>query len=105
MLRVLNPNRVRRGEGTTHMKLPKEMVTSGFDTMGIAVAVWLCILPFVGLLLIPIIGISAAIAVVLLLLVGLLALCWGRCLMFVARSYVNKRRKRFVYPISEQKGI
>ncbi len=78
------------------MKPPKELVTSGFDTMGIVLAVWLCALPFVGLLFTPVLGISTTIALAVVLLIFMLALCWGRCMMFIGRTIVNSRHRHSV---------
>lgn len=78
------------------MKPPKELVTSSFDAMGIALVVWLCTLPFVSLLFTPVFGISATIALAFVLLVVLLALCWGRCMMFLGRAFPKSRRQHSV---------
>jgi hypothetical protein len=82
------------------MKLPKEIITSGFDATGIALAVWCCALPFVGLVLTPVIGVQSAIAVALVLLVALVAMCWRRCIATALHLYREERRKRYMVPIS-----
>jgi len=82
------------------MKPPKELVTSGFDTMGIVLAVWLCTLPFVGLLFTPVLGISTTIVLAIVLLVLMLALCWGRCMMFIGRALLDSRHQHSVERVS-----
>jgi hypothetical protein len=74
------------------------MFTSGFDATGIALAVWCCALPFVGLVLTPVIGVQSAITVALLLLIALIAVCWRRCIATVLHLYREERHKRHTVP-------
>ncbi len=50
-----------------------------FDTMVLALAVWLCSLPLVALIVIPLFGLKVAGIVALGLFFVALALCWGIC--------------------------
>ncbi len=52
----------------------------GGSTMSMALMVWLCALPFVFLLVAPLLGLRAAVTAALLMLVGISALCVGVCL-------------------------
>ncbi len=45
----------------------------------LALAVWACTLPFIGLVFIPVVGLGVAATVALVALVVLLAICWAVC--------------------------
>jgi len=45
----------------------------------LALAVWACTLPFIGLLILPTLGLGVAATVALIVLVLLLAICWAVC--------------------------
>ena len=49
------------------------------DEMAIALAVWLCSLPLVGFLFLPRIGLQGAGIAAVLVLIGLMVVCWGAC--------------------------
>jgi len=49
------------------------------DEMALALAVWLCSLPLVALIVIPLFGLNAAGLVALALLFVAMAMCWGAC--------------------------
>ncbi len=49
------------------------------DEMLLAFAVWLCALPLVGLILIPLFGFQVAGLTALMLLFIFAAICWGVC--------------------------
>jgi hypothetical protein len=49
------------------------------DEMLLALVLWLCSLPLVGLLVIPFFGLPMAGVVALGLLIVALAICWGVC--------------------------
>ena len=49
------------------------------EEMAQAVILWLCSLPAVALVIIPVLGVQAGIVAALSLLVGAMAICWGRC--------------------------
>ncbi len=68
------------------MKLPYarkgdlEPVEGRFETMVLALAVWLCTLPLVGLLVLPFFGLKAASLIALGLLFVALTACWLICI-------------------------
>lgn len=45
----------------------------------LALAVWACTLPFIGLLIVPTLGLGLATTVAAVVLVLLLAICWAVC--------------------------
>ncbi|MEK7326795.1 MAG: hypothetical protein AAB217_16245 [Chloroflexota bacterium] len=49
------------------------------DEMLLAFAIWLCALPLVGLILIPLFGFQVAGLTALMLLFIFVAICWGGC--------------------------
>ncbi len=49
------------------------------DEMALALAVWLCSLPLVALVVIPLFGPSVAGVVALALFLVAMAVCWGIC--------------------------
>ena len=46
------------------------------DTMSIVFAAWICVLPFVLLVLLPIVGLTSALISVFMLVIAMLAMCW-----------------------------
>lgn len=50
-----------------------------FDEVALALMVWLCTLPLVGLIVIPLFGLKVAGVVALALLVVVVIICWGIC--------------------------
>lgn len=54
-------------------------LTAQEDTMALALVLWLCALPLVGLIVVPVFGFRAAAIVALFLLLASLAVCWGIC--------------------------
>jgi hypothetical protein len=72
------------------MKWPKSFQMPGLDTMGLVLAVWICILPFVGLLVAPIFGAQTAITVAIASLIAMLILCWGRCILNIIRLCIGR---------------
>jgi len=49
------------------------------DTLALAVVMWLCSLPLVAILVIPLFGLKVAAGVAVGLLVLALMVCWGIC--------------------------
>ena len=49
------------------------------DEMALAFVVWLCSLPLVALIVIPLFGLKTAGVVALVLFFGAMAICWGAC--------------------------
>jgi hypothetical protein len=68
----------------------------GLDIMVLVLVVWLCALPFIGFLVVPIFGISTAIGTALALLIAMLLLCWGSCVLAVLRFYREEKTKTIV---------
>jgi len=54
-------------------------LTAQEDTMALALVLWLCALPLVGLIVVPVFGFRATGVVALFLLLASLAVCWGIC--------------------------
>lgn len=49
------------------------------EDMAVALTLWLCSLPLVGLIVMPFFGWEVTVAVVLTLLLVALVICWGIC--------------------------
>jgi len=47
--------------------------------MAVALTIWLCTLPFIGLLVIPLWGLRTAALVALIALIIAMVVCWGIC--------------------------
>ena len=76
------------------MKPPKRNILPGFDVMGLILVVWLCALPFIGLLIVPLFGVKVAVVVAALLLIAMLLYCWGYCIPQAVQFYKEKLRER-----------
>jgi hypothetical protein len=50
-----------------------------FDNMVLALVLWLCLLPLVGLLFVPLFGFQTAALVAVALFLVALTICWGIC--------------------------
>ncbi len=53
--------------------------TCHFDDMALAIVIWMCALPLVGLLILPFFGLKISLLVSAGLLIAILAICWGIC--------------------------
>lgn len=77
------------------MKTSPKTQVPGLDTMGLLLVLWLCTLPFIGLLIAPLLGAKVAALAAIVLLVALLVYCWGSCILqvvrFVYSSLLNGR--------------
>ncbi len=62
------------------------------DEMLLAFVVWLCSLPLIALIIIPILGLGTMGVIALALLITLLAICWGTCGWKIYKSQDSKRR-------------
>ena len=51
-----------------------------FDDMALAIVIWMCTLPLVGLLIFPFFGLKIS------LLIAVLVLCWGICSWKIYKS-------------------
>lgn len=76
------------------MKTPKRTFSPEYDLMGLILVVWLCALPFIGLLVVPFFGMKAAVIVGALLLIAMLIYCWGSCIPRVVQFYKERLHKR-----------
>jgi len=53
--------------------------TSYFDGMALAIVIWMCTLPLVGLLIVPFLGLKAGLVAAAALLITVMIICWGIC--------------------------
>ena len=51
----------------------------GTDDMALAIVVWLCLLPLVGLLVVPFFGLKVGLIVAVALFIAATIICWGIC--------------------------
>lgn len=51
----------------------------GLDNMALTIAIWLCTLPLVGLLVIPVFGPQVGLAAAIALFIIAVGICWGIC--------------------------
>lgn len=49
------------------------------DEMAVALAVWLCSLPALGMIILPLFGPRVGLLTALLVLIALMIVCWGMC--------------------------
>ena len=56
-----------------------EKFKSGLDDMALAIVIWLCTLPLVGLLVIPFFGLKVGLIVAAALFIAAMVICWGIC--------------------------
>jgi hypothetical protein len=56
-----------------------EKFKTGMDDMALAIVIWLCTLPLVGLLVIPFFGLKVGLIVAVALFIAAMAICWGIC--------------------------
>jgi hypothetical protein len=49
------------------------------DTMALTIVLWLCSLPLIGLVVLPLFGQAVAAATAVVLLLIMLPICWGIC--------------------------
>lgn len=50
-----------------------------FDDMALAIGIWLCTLPLVGLLVIPFFGLKVGLIVAVALFIIAMVICWSIC--------------------------
>ncbi len=50
-----------------------------FDQMALTIVVWLCSLPVIVLIVLPLFGLQVAVVAALVLFFVMLAVCWGIC--------------------------
>ena len=59
---------------------------SYFDDMALAVTIWMCTLPLVGLLVIPFFGLKVGLVAAAALFIAAMLVCWGICSWKVFRE-------------------
>ena len=59
---------------------------SRFDDMALAITIWMCTLPLVGLLVIPFFGLKVGLIVAAALFIAAMLVCWGICSWNVFRE-------------------
>lgn len=59
---------------------------SHFDDMVLAIIIWMCTLPLVGLLVYPFFGLRISLLVSAGLLIAILVICWGICSWKIFKS-------------------
>ncbi|MBI4927070.1 MAG: hypothetical protein HY835_04845 [Anaerolineae bacterium] len=57
-----------------------------FDDMALAIVIWMCTLPLVGLLVFPFFGLKISLLVAAILLISILVICWGICSWKIFKS-------------------
>ena len=50
-----------------------------FDDMALAIIIWMCTLPLVGLLVVPFFGLKVGLVVAAALFIAAMVICWGIC--------------------------
>lgn len=51
----------------------------GMDDMALAIVIWLCTLPLVGLLVVPFFGLKVGLFAAVALFIVAMVICWGIC--------------------------
>lgn len=59
---------------------------AGMDDMALAIMIWLCTLPLVGLLVIPFFGLKVGLIVAVALFIAAMVICWGICSWKIFKS-------------------
>jgi hypothetical protein len=57
----------------------QKRINHHFDDMVLAVVVWMCALPLIGLFVLPFLGLKVSLLVATGLLIALFIICWGIC--------------------------
>ena len=52
---------------------------SHLDDMALAITIWMCTLPLVGLLVVPFFGLKAGLVAAAALFIAAMIICWGIC--------------------------
>jgi hypothetical protein len=50
-----------------------------FDDMALAIIIWMCTLPLVGLLVVPFFGLKVGLVAAAALFIAAMVICWGIC--------------------------
>ena len=73
---------IRIGEHVHRQFMEADMLEkfkSGLDDMALAIGIWLCTLPLVGLLIIPFFGLNVGLMAAVALFITAMVICWGIC--------------------------
>jgi hypothetical protein len=73
---------IKNGEQVHRQIIEADMLgkfKSGLDDMALAIVIWLCTLPLVGLLVIPFFGLKVGLIVAAALFIAAMVICWGIC--------------------------
>ena len=54
-------------------------ISRHFEDLALAIVLWMCTLPLVGLLVFPLFGLKITLLVAAVLLIFILVVCWGIC--------------------------
>ncbi len=63
-----------------------EKFKSGMDDMALAIIIWLCLLPLVGLLVVPFFGLKVGLIAAVVLFIAAMIVCWGACSWKIIKS-------------------
>jgi hypothetical protein len=50
-----------------------------FDDMALAIVIWMCTLPLVSLLMVPLFGLKVGLVAAAALFIAAMIICWGIC--------------------------
>jgi len=59
---------------------------SHFDEMTLAIVIWMCTLPLVGLLIVPFFGLKVGLIIAAALFIAAMVICWGICSWKIFKS-------------------
>ncbi len=59
---------------------------AGLDDMVLAIVIWLCTLPLVGLLVVPFFGLKIGLIAAAALFIVAMVICWGVCSWKIFKS-------------------
>lgn len=54
-------------------------ISRHFEDLALAIVIWLCTLPLIGLLAFPLFGLKITLLLAAVLLILILVVCWGIC--------------------------
>lgn len=80
---------IRNGEQVRCQLLEVDMLEKfklGMDDMALAIVIWLCTLPLVGLLVVPFFGLKVGLIAAVALFIVAMIICWGICSWKIFKS-------------------
>jgi hypothetical protein len=75
------------------MRWLKQIHWPEFEMMGLLLALWLCVVPFIALLVIPVFGNQVGVALAVALLVVMMMFCWVLCILAATRILKQQQMK------------